>query len=90
MVVSYVATQRHCPVFLWLAILSVEWQKGAKTNEHRKSAMVRKNPGYIQFAELKYKRGGVKNPLTASKEKLHLQTHGSLLVTATTYSGGQT
>lgn len=49
-----------------------------------------KNPGYIRFEKSKYKRGGVKNPLTASKEKLHLQTHGSLLVTATTYSGGQT
>lgn len=41
-----------------------------------------KNPGYIRFEKSKYKRGGVKITLTASKEKLHLQTHGGLSVTA--------
>lgn len=81
---------QHSGIALFFVVSNIEWQKGAKTNEHRKSAMVRKNPGYILSNAKKYKRGGVKIPLTASKEKLHLQTHGGLLVTAKTCCRGQT
>ena len=63
----------------WVDLRVAEW---SKTHGHRKKCDGTKNPGYILSSAKKYKRGGVKNPLTASKEKLHLQTHGGLLVAA--------
>lgn len=35
---------QHSGIALFFVVSNIEWQKGAKTNEHRKSAMVRKTP----------------------------------------------